>query len=361
MRNSSLWRRCVTGALLPALALVLFTAGAGPASAATVGSSTVLSGLAMPDALALAKDGRVFIGEQKTGRILLRQPTGTVDTFFTVPGNQDLYGLTVHPAFPATPFVYAYGNRIVRGQARLQLLRLRMTGTVGTGLTVLRDFGPRPADHWGGRLTFGPDGMLYLVIGDGGVPANAQLLNNPFGKMLRMTATGGIPAGNPFGNRIFAYGIRISFGFAFDPGNGRLWESENGPECNDEVNRLTRGGNFGWGSTETCATPPDAPRNTSQSGRSPVQPQTWYAATTAPTGLAVCSTCGLGAEVEGNVVYGTYKTNQLRRIVLDPNRSTAVDEQLLLQHTDAVLAVERAPGGALWFTDTTSVRTLTLQ
>ena len=104
------------------------------------------------------------------------------------------------------------------------------------------------SNHNGGRILFGPDKKLYVVIGDNADPANSQdRSGNLRGKILRVNPDGSIPATNPFGTRIWAYGIRNSIGFAFDPRNGRLWESENGPSCNDEVNRIVKGGNHGWG------------------------------------------------------------------------------------------------------------------
>ena len=97
---------------------------------------------------------------------------------------------------------------------------------------------------------FGPDGKLYVVVGDNDNPALAQNLAVLAGKMLRLNPDGTVPSDNPrAGSPIIGYGIRNSFGFTFDPQSGRLWETENGPECNDEINlvaRLTLR-NFGWG------------------------------------------------------------------------------------------------------------------
>src|SRR5207249_410022 len=112
-------------------------------------------------------------------------------------------------------------------------------------------------------------------------------------------------AGNPFrGSRIFASGIRNSFGYDFDPQTGRLWLVDNGPECNDELNLISAGANYGWGPSETCTTPPPAPENTNQDGPSPVLPEFWFAATIGPTGLAFCDGCGLGAGSDGGLFFG---------------------------------------------------------
>ena len=91
--------------------------------------------------------------------------------------------------------------------------------------------------HDGGHIDFGPDGKLYAVVGEGHDSSNAQDLTNDAGKVLRMNRNGSVPADNPFDDsRIFSYGLRNSFGFAFDPQSGTLWETENGPECVDEIN-----------------------------------------------------------------------------------------------------------------------------
>ncbi len=114
--------------------------------------------------------------------------------------------------------------------------------------------------HNGGRIKFGPDGALYAVVGEHANAVNAQTVNrntNLGGKVLRMTPDGGVPAGNPFpGSFVWAYGIRNSFGFTFDPTQGSFWLTDNGPSCNDEVNRIVKAGNYGWGPQATCNVPP---------------------------------------------------------------------------------------------------------
>ena len=85
---------------------------------------------------------------------------------------------------------------------------------------------------------------------------------------------------------MFAYGIRNSFGFAFDPDTGDLWETENGPECNDEVNRIVAGANYGWGPSQSC---PD----TNNSGPSPRLPLVTYSTTIGIAGAVFCDGCGL--------------------------------------------------------------------
>ena len=150
------------------------------------------------------------------------------------------------------------------------------------------------------------------MIGDNAQPSNSQdRTANLRGKILRLNPDGSIPATNPFGTRIWAYGIRNSIGFAFDPQNGRLWESENGPGCNDEVNRIVKGGNHGWGPNESCP-------NTNNSGPTPrILPKYTFVNTVGLTGLAFCDACGLGPAFNGDLLVGAVNDGRIRRFDLN--------------------------------------------
>src|SRR5687768_12213263 len=251
--------------------------------AVTLGAVPVVTGLPFPAAFTVDANGRFFYGERFTGRIRIFNPaTSSKVLFFTVPnvnssaGEGGLLGLALHPNFPAAPYVYAYATRNVAGQVRCQILRITASGNSGTALRVIFDTTAGNI-HNGGRILFGPDNRLYVVIGEQNDQAAAQNLGSPLGKILRMTANGGVPGDNPFpGSLVFAYGFRNSFGFDFDPQTGQLWEEDNGPECGDELNRVVRGRNHGWGPHATCSTPPPPPRNTNQDGPSPVLPRRFY-------------------------------------------------------------------------------------
>src|SRR5215210_7367825 len=131
------------------------------------------------------------------------------------------------------------------------------------------------------------------MIGDGHNAANAQdRSNNLRGKILRLDLDGTAARGNPYG-RIWSYGHRNSFGFTFDPETNRLWETENGPGCTDEINLIVKGANFGWGPKESCSLA--QPRGTNNSGPRPRHlPKRYFSSPIGITGAAFCERCGIG-------------------------------------------------------------------
>jgi len=342
------------------------TVTAGPARAASIAATPVATGLSNPGAFTFAADGRIFYGERLTGRIRVLNPGSGADTaFYTVPnlatgGEQGVLGVALHPGYPTKPFVYVYATRTVSGVPENQIIRLRDAGGSGSAMRVIYR-APASSYHNGGRILFGPDKKLYAVVGDRQDPANAQNLGNPHGKMLRMTATGRVPGDNPFpGSLVWSYGIRNSYGFTFDPQTRSLWETENGPECNDELNRIVTAQNYGWGPSETCAQPPQAPLNTNRDGPDPQLPLSFTTPTVAPTGAAFCAGCGLGAGREGALFYGTFNTRQIRQVTLDPQRRTVAAETLVYTNPSGVLSIERSPSGVVYFSDQSGIYKLVL-
>jgi len=341
-------------ALLVVLGVI--AGGAGARSTAILAQPVVV-GLAFPAAFTVAPDGRIFYGLRFTGEIRIFDPADSSDThFFTIShvattGEQGLLGLAVSPQYPTKPWVYAYATRTVSQVTKNQIVRIKPAQGGGLTMEVLFNTGAA-SSHNGGRIAFGPSGQLYGVVGENGIPVQSQNLGTTLGKVIRMTASGGVPSTNPIpGNYMWAYGIRNSFGFAFDPVTGRLWETENGPECNDELNVIRKAGNYGWGASGTCSTPPAPPKNTNQDGPSPILPRRWYTPQIAPTGAAFCSGCGLGSTSEGALFFGTFNTNQIRRVTLDASRSGVASETVVYTHPSPILSVQAAPGGTLYFSD----------
>ena len=201
-------------------------------------------------------------------------------------------------------------------------------------------------------------GLHSVAWGKGsGTPLDlhwAAIFSVTGGKILRMTPSGGIPAGNPFARkRIWAYGVRNSFGFAFDPRTGRLWETENGPECNDELNRIIKGRNDGWGPNENCSG--TSPQDTNNSGPNPNLPKLWYTPPIAPTGIAFCRRCGLGSASNGRLFFGAYNTGDIRRVRLAANRLGVAGQSIVYHHGSGIMSMEVGPNGHLYFSDSGAI------
>jgi len=334
-------------------ALSMLVVGADPARAAVV-PQEVAGGLAFPAAFTFAPDGRIFYGERFTGEIRIFNPSNSSDTLLTTlpgivtAGEQGLLGLALHRAFPTQPYIYAY---YTRSGPQNVIMRVRTDGGTKAARKVILTL-PAGGNHNGGVIHFGPDGMLYAVVGDVGNAANAQDLQSLAGKVLRMTPSGTAPKNNPFpGSRVYSFGHRNMFGFAFDPVTRRIWETENGPTCNDEINHVLPGGNYAWGPNQACSESP-APQNTNQDGPDPkLMPEVFYGPPMiAPTGAAFCQGCGLPGQ-EGNFIFGAWNDGILRSLTLDAERDDVASQSILLDHTNGVLAVERGPDGALYFSD----------
>jgi glucose/arabinose dehydrogenase len=337
---------------------------AGPASA-DITAHPVIPGLNVPTAFTFGPGSVIWYVEKAIGQIRTYDLDTDSDTQFATiggvnsDGERGMLGIALDPDYPARPYVYVYVTRTAGGRLKNQILRFTDSGGNGTDPTVI--WSVRASDspyHNGGHIAFGPDGMLYAVVGEGHQPRNAQdTTHNDRGKVLRMKPNGGIPATNPFGNRIYSYGLRNSFGFAFDPETDRLWETENGPACNDEINRIVKGRNFGWGPHETCTG--TAPRDTNQDGPRPVLPELWYTPTIAPTGAAFCEACRLGRRSDGALFFGAHNTGQIRRVLLNRTRKGVRGQKVVFTSGAGILSVEAAPGGRLYFSDDTGIFRLT--
>lgn len=338
-------------ALLGALGGEALAASARPLSPAS---------LRLPAAFTVTPRGaRILYGELQTGRIRwLDTHTGARATFFTVPnlatrGEQGLLGVALGRNYPDDRRVWAYVTRTVSGTVRNQLLRIQADGR---GFAVLRSF-PATQYHDGGRIMFGPDGKLYVVVGDNDNPALAQDLGSLAGKMLRLNQDGTVPSDNPRPpSPIIGYGIRNSFGFTFDPRSGRLWETENGPQCNDEINLVARSRlkNYGWGPSQACSSPPSAPWNTNRDGPSPVMPKRFFPIPPALTGAAFCRRCKLSSG--GQLFFGAYNTGTIHRAKLNSARTEIISQAPFYDHPNSVLSLETPLGGGpIYFSTPTNI------
>lgn len=218
------------------------TAAAGPV--APTAFADLVTGLEAPWDLAFLPDGSALVSERDAARIRRVSAAGDVADVGRVPGVEPggeggLLGLAIPPG---QPMVYAYftaaeDNRVVR---------MSFDGSALGEPEVVIDGIPKAGNHNGGRMAFGPDGMLYVTTGDASSPQRAQDLESLGGKILRLNPDGSAPADNPFeGSPVFSYGHRNVQGLAFDE-DGRLWASEFGQNTWDELNLIEAGNNYGW-------------------------------------------------------------------------------------------------------------------
>ena len=223
-----------------------------------------VTGLSNATAFTPLPDGRWFVAEQG-GRLRVVAADGMLLTqpfhAFTVDaqGERGLIGVALHPRFPDVPWVYVHYTASAGG-AHGRISRLVAQGDRSDGSeTVLIELPPLSAatNHNGGALHFGPDGHLYIAVGENANAPLAQNLASPFGKLLRVDENGGIPADNPFAAQqsglaraIWAYGLRNPFTFGFDPASGRLHINDVGAAAWEEIDLGQAGANYGWPASE---------------------------------------------------------------------------------------------------------------
>ncbi|HYC34583.1 MAG TPA: PQQ-dependent sugar dehydrogenase [Candidatus Paceibacterota bacterium] len=164
-------------------------------------------------------------------------------------GEGGLLGLALHPDFLNNEFLYLYYTTVRDGKTINRVVRYTLSGDKLKEDKVIVDNIPGGTNHNGGRIIFGPDGLLYITTGDSGNEMLAQDTKSLAGKILRVHDDGRIPADNPFGNEVYSYGHRNPQGLTWDT-EGVFWEVEHGrsglQSGYDEVNRIEKGGNYGW-------------------------------------------------------------------------------------------------------------------
>jgi glucose/arabinose dehydrogenase len=261
--------------------------------------ATAADGLNQPTSVAFA-GSRMLVTEKATGKVRLIDKPGTATDVLDLAVNsfdeRGLLGITVHPDFPDKPFVYlhwtwrgagdgpdqllgadsdqagdvpALGNRVDRFRWSANKLTFDRNIVQFPSNTLNTDTSGRVrGNHDSGPLAFGPDNKLYVQLGDqnmrnqlqniaaGPPPDNAHFT----GVILRLNDDGSVPSDNPFRalgastageagknvQKVYAYGVRNSFGLAFEPGSGALWQTENGDDASDEINVFRAGSNSGW-------------------------------------------------------------------------------------------------------------------
>ena len=301
--------------------------------------SVVATGLEVPWGLAFLPGGDALFTERDSGRLLRMDASGNVEEVQTLPtrgyGEGGSLGLAVSPGYERDGYVYAYyttgeDNRVVR---------FRLGEEPEPVLTGI----PFNTYHDGGRIAFGPDGMLYIATGDAGDPSNAQDRNSLGGKILRLVPDGSIPQDNPYPNSpVYSYGHRNVEGLAWDR-EGRLYASEFGSSLYDEVNLIRPGENYGWPEFEG-----DGGEEATAAGY--VNPiTTWSTDEASPSGAEILEN-GAIPQWEGDLFVAALRGERLWRLELGPDGNVVERDQLLRDEIGRIRNVVQAPDGSLWVT-----------
>ncbi|MBB2942802.1 glucose/arabinose dehydrogenase [Actinoplanes lutulentus] len=205
---------------------------------------TIATGIGVPWGLAFLSDGSALVAERDSGRVLQVTPGSEPREVYTVPGvdaggEGGLLGLAVKD-----DWVYAYFT----GDQDNRIVRFKLTGNDQP--EVIFDGITKGGRHNGGRIAFGPDGMLYAGTGDASEESRSQDRDDPSGKILRLTPDGDPAPGNPWeGSPVWTLGHRNVQGLAWDD-QGRMYGIEFGQNKYDEVNVIEKGRNYGWPEVE---------------------------------------------------------------------------------------------------------------
>ena len=315
----------------------------GPDGTVPVRAEVVASGLEVPWSFAFLPGGDVLVSE-RPGRVrLLRQgqlvpaPVLTLQTAEVAEGG--LLGIAVSPQDPSQLFLYA---TVPGPENQVQRWKLAADHQSATFDKLLAGGIAAAPYHDGGRIRFGPDGMLYVGTGDARDPDRAQDPNSKNGKLLRYTPDGAVPADNPLpGNPLWLLGVRNTQGFDWRK-DGALLLSDHGPSGelgrrgHDEVTVAHKGDNLGWPTVYGC-----------QAHEGFTAPVISFENALPPGGLVLYTGTAI-PQWTGSVLVASLGAKHLHRIVLGEGGRVAAHEVYLREQYGRLRELAMTPSGELW-------------
>jgi glucose/arabinose dehydrogenase len=316
------------------------------------------SSITMLTSMVFAPDGRLFFTEKNTGAIRVMTADGNVldDPFAGVEDvyaswEQGMLGLALDPDFETNHYVYVYYSALVGtensdgGKVVNRVLRFTDDDNAGTDMKVIMDNIPASRGyHSGGAMAFGPDGKLYITVGDATEHIFAQDPSIVIGKILRINKDGTIPADNPYPNSpVYTIGHRNMYGIAFDnEGTGLI--TENGDFHYDEINVISRDGNYGFPTLQPPNLPPEKADNDS------IKPLRTYWDTIAPTQMIYYDGDAV-SELKGMFLFGSF-TGDMYALKLSEDKKRIVQEiKIELGHFPFVptVGIAQSPDGKIYY------------
>ena len=326
--------------------------------------TVVAKGLEHPWAVEPLPDGDLLVTE-RPGRLRIVSARGEVgQPIAGLPpvaagGQGGLLDVALSPAFASDRTIYWSYSEPRKGGNATSVARGVLSSdrrSLGQVKVMFRALPTYDGDkHFGSRLDFGPDGMLYITLGersDAPMRPQAQQLDSHMGKILRINPDGSVPKDNPFVGQsnaqpeIWTRGHRNVQAAAFDP-EGRLWVVEHGTNGGDELNRIEKGKNYGWPIVaygQEYSGTPIAGAVTARPGHE--QPVYYWDPVIAPSGAQFYTGDGFPAW-KGSLFVGGMRDNKLVRLTLDKDRVTG-EEHLLADRGQRVRDVRQGPDGALY-------------
>ena len=297
---------------------------------------------------------RIFFTEKNSGkiRVLVRgnlKPTACKNLDVDSSGEGGALGIALHPDFKDNHYLYVYWtsrdpleNRVTRFTVRENRCR--------DAKHILKGIRANGQYHHGGQLEF-VKGKLFVSVGEAHDRAEAQNTSSRLGKILRVNPNGSTPETNPFDNAVWSYGHRNPFGLTHKPGSTKLYSTENGPGCNDELNHIKKGRNYGWGPNESCP-------NTDVDGPNPKTPIKRWSEVVVPTDPWWYQ--GTFGAMSGSLYVGSYDfdddTGKLWRFNLNDHGTKIKNGAVLHRAPSGILDVSKGPGGWLYYLTNSSIR-----
>ena len=289
---------------------------------------------------------RLFFTEKNTGRIrimvnrnILGTPCRDLDQYSG--GEGGLLGIVLHPNFKQNHWLYVYFTKHAPRQNRVVRFKVENNRCVNYKL-IVGGLASSADYHEGGQLEF-VNGKLFVSVGENHDPANAQNTSSRLGKILRVNPDGSIPGTNPYNNAVWAWGIRNPFGLAHHPTKDWLFESEAGPNCDDELNRISKGADYGWGPSYSCG------GGVGPNPRSPL----WRNYPITPTDLWWYR--GPMGSLAGSLYMGDFENGRLHRFRMNATGRSVKRHTIVTDRSEGIVDVTKGPRGWLYFSTPSAI------